>query len=74
MKKWMKKMAIIGAVLFVGGIGVTSIGAAIGGAAAGLDFLMVLGVMLSGFWAADALDHMRKEILQQEGKRRGWWS
>ena len=23
--------------------------------------LMVLGVMLSGFWAADALDHMRKE-------------
>ncbi len=22
--------------------------------------LMVLGVMLSGFWAADALDHMRK--------------
>ena len=40
MKKWMKKMAIIGAVLFVGGIGVTSIGAAIGGAAAGLDFLI----------------------------------
>ena len=37
MKKWMKKMAIIGAVLFVGGIGVTSIGAAIGGAAAGLE-------------------------------------
>ena len=36
--------------------------------------LMVLGVMLSGFWAADALDRMRKEILQQEGKRRGWWS
>ena len=36
--------------------------------------LMVLGVMLSGFWAADALDHMWKEILQQEGKRRGWWS
>ena len=36
--------------------------------------LMVLGVMLSGFWAADALDHMRKEILQQEGKGRGWWS
>ena len=35
--------------------------------------LMVLGVM-SGFWAADALDHMRKEILRQEGKRRGWWS
>lgn len=35
MKKWMKKMAIIGAVLFVGGIGVTSIGAA-----AGLDFLI----------------------------------
>lgn len=33
-------MAIIGAVLFVGGIGVTSIGAAIGGAAAGLDFLI----------------------------------
>lgn len=40
MKKWMKKMAIIGAILFVGGIGVTSIGAAIGGAAAGLDFLI----------------------------------
>lgn len=40
MKKWMKKMAIIGAVLFVGGIGVTSIGAVIGGAAAGLDFLI----------------------------------
>ena len=36
--------------------------------------LMVLGGMLTGFWAADALDHMRKEILQQEGKRRGWWS
>ena len=36
--------------------------------------LMVLGVMLSGFWAADALDQMRKEILRQEGKRRGWWS
>ena len=36
--------------------------------------LMGLGVMLSGFWAADALDHMRKEILQQEVKRRGWWS
>ena len=33
-------MAIIGAVLFVGGIGVTSIGAAIGGAAAGLEFLI----------------------------------
>lgn len=33
-------MAIIGAVLFVGGIGVTSIGAAIGGVAAGLDFLI----------------------------------
>ena len=33
-------MAIIGAVLFVGGIGVTSIGAAIGGAVAGLDFLI----------------------------------
>lgn len=30
--------------------------------------LMVLGVMLSGFWAADALDHMRKEIIRQEGK------
>ena len=40
MKKWMKKMAIIGVILFVGGIGVTSIGAAIGGAAAGLDFLI----------------------------------
>ena len=36
--------------------------------------LMILGVMLSGFWAADALDYMRKEILRQEGKRRGWWS
>jgi hypothetical protein len=36
--------------------------------------LMVLGVMLSGFWAADALDHMREEIIRQEGKRRGWWS
>lgn len=35
-----EKNAIIGAVLFVGGIGVTSIGAAIGGAAAGLDFLI----------------------------------
>ena len=28
--------------------------------------LMVLGVMLSGFWAADALDHIRKEIIRQE--------
>ena len=36
--------------------------------------LVVLGVMLSGFWAADALDHMRQEIIRQEGKRRGWWS
>ena len=36
--------------------------------------LMVLGVMLSGFWAADALDHILREILRQEGKRRGWWS
>ena len=36
--------------------------------------LMVLGVMLSGYWAADALDHIRLEILRQEGKRRGWWS
>lgn len=36
--------------------------------------LMVLGVMLSGFWTADALDRMRKEIIRQEGKRRGWWS
>jgi len=36
--------------------------------------LMVLGVMLSGFWAADAMDQMRKEIIRQEGKRRGWWS
>lgn len=36
--------------------------------------LMVLGVMLSGFWAADALDHMREEIIRQEGKRRSWWS
>ena len=25
--------------------------------------LMVLGVMLSGFWAADALDHIRQEII-----------
>ena len=31
--------------------------------------LMVLGVMLSGFWAADALDHIRKEIIRQEGKK-----
>ena len=30
--------------------------------------LMVLGVMLSGFRAADALDHIRREILRQEGK------
>ena len=36
--------------------------------------LMVLGVMLNGFWAADALDHIRKEIIRQEGNRRGWWS
>ena len=36
--------------------------------------LMVLGVMLSGFWAADALDHIRKEIIRQELKIRGWWS
>ena len=36
--------------------------------------LMVLGVMLSGFWAVDALDHIRKEIIRQEGNRRGWWS
>ena len=36
--------------------------------------LMVLGVMLGGFRAADALDHMREEIIRQEGKRRGWWS
>ena len=36
--------------------------------------LMVLVVMLSGFRAADALDHMREEIIRQEGKRRGWWS
>ena len=35
--------------------------------------LMVLGVMLSGLWAAEALDHMRKEIRRQEGQRRGWW-
>ena len=40
----------------------------------GVLLLMVLGVMLSGFWAADALDHIRKEIIRQEGKRRGWWS
>ena len=31
--------------------------------------LMVLGVMLSGFRAADALDHIRQEILRQEGKK-----
>ena len=36
--------------------------------------LMVLGVMLSGFRVADVLDHIRKEILRQEGKRRSWWS
>lgn len=30
--------------------------------------LMVLGVMLSGFWAADALDHMRKEIIDRKEK------
>ena len=36
--------------------------------------LMVLGVMLSGCWAADALDHIRTKIIRQEGKRRGWWS
>ena len=36
--------------------------------------LMVLGVMVSGFRAAAAQDHIRREILQQEGKRRGWWS
>lgn len=36
--------------------------------------LMVLGVMLSGFRAADVLDHMREEIIRQEGKRRSWWS
>ena len=36
--------------------------------------LMVLRVMLSGFWAADALDHIRREIIRQEGKRRDWWS
>ena len=30
--------------------------------------LMVFGVMLSGFRAADALDHMRKEILRQKEK------
>ena len=31
--------------------------------------LMVLGVMLSGFWAADALDHIRREILRQKKTR-----
>ena len=36
--------------------------------------LMVLGVMLSGFWTADAMDHMRKELIRQEGTRSGWWS
>ncbi len=40
MKKWMKKMAIIGVGLFLAGISVASIGAAIGGAAVGLDFLI----------------------------------
>ena len=30
--------------------------------------LMVLGVMLSGFWAADALDHMRKESFDRKEK------
>ena len=30
--------------------------------------LMVLGVMLSGFWAADALDHMRKEDVYKRQK------
>lgn len=32
--------------------------------------LMVLGVMLSGFWAADALDHIRKEIIAKKEKTR----
>ena len=36
--------------------------------------LMVLGVMLSGFRLADELDHIRRKIIQQEGRRRGWWS
>ena len=36
--------------------------------------LMVLGVMLRGFWAADARELIRKVIIRQEGKRRGWWS
>ena len=36
--------------------------------------LMVFGDMWSGFRAADALEHMRKEIIRQEGKSRGWWS
>ena len=36
--------------------------------------LMVLGGMLCGFGAADALDHIRKEIIRQQAKTRGWWS
>lgn len=35
--------------------------------------LAVLGVMLGGFRIADCMDGLRKEILQQEGNRRGWW-
>ena len=31
--------------------------------------LMVLGVMLSGFWAADALDHIRKGDHSPRGKK-----
>lgn len=40
MKTWMKKMALIGAILFAAGIGVTSLGAAVGGASAVFDLLM----------------------------------
>lgn len=36
--------------------------------------LMFFGVMLSGFRLADMLDHIRRKIIQQEGRRRGWWS
>lgn len=35
--------------------------------------LAVLGVMLGGFRIADCMDELRKEILRQEGNRRGWW-
>lgn len=35
--------------------------------------LAVLGVMLGGFRIADRMGELRKEILRQEGNRRGWW-